>query len=151
MLRIVFIGIALISITIMLHAACTFKWNLILRPRLGRHALRLSSWRTFGALASTGIFLMCLLFFEAALWSLVYYHQSEYTGLTTFDNALYFSLVSFTTVGYGDITLPAPWRLLGALEAMNGILLFGWSTASLYTLVHFIWTNILEHRQEHEK
>jgi hypothetical protein len=150
MLKIVLIGMALIGLNVIFHAAGTFWWNLNLRPRLKRHTRRLRSWKTFGALASTGIFLMCLLFSEAVLWSLVYYVFSDQTGLKSFDNALYFSLVSFTTVGYGDITLPAPWRILGGIEAMNGILMFGWSTASLYTIVHFLWSNAMEHRNDHE-
>jgi hypothetical protein len=45
------------------------------------------------------------------------------------ETALYFSMVTFTTLGYGDITLPSDWRLLSSFEAANGIIMFGWSTA----------------------
>ena len=43
------------------------------------------------------------------------------------EEALYFSIVSFTTVGYGDVVLPPEWRILGASEAAAGTLMFGWS------------------------
>ena len=45
--------------------------------------------------------------------------------------ALYFSTVTFTTLGYGDVVLDKRWRLISAVEAANGLLLFGWSTAFL--------------------
>ncbi len=53
----------------------------------------------------------------------------------TLEPALYFSLVSFTTVGFGDITLSHDWRLLSGLTAANGFLTFGWSTAYMVELV----------------
>jgi hypothetical protein len=50
-------------------------------------------------------------------------------------DALYFAFVNYTTLGYGDI-LPIPnWRILGPMAAMNGILLFGWSTAVIYDVL----------------
>ena len=49
--------------------------------------------------------------------------------------ALYFSLVSFTTVGFGDITLGHDWRILSGLTAANGFLTFGWSAAYMVDLV----------------
>lgn len=52
-------------------------------------------------------------------------------ALPDLESALYFSTVSFTTVGYGDIVLAPDWRLVGAIESANGLLLFGWSTAFL--------------------
>jgi len=50
---------------------------------------------------------------------------------TTFEQALYFSTTSFSTLGYGDLTLSAQWRLLGAIEGANGLILIAWSTAFL--------------------
>ena len=49
------------------------------------------------------------------------------------ETALYFSTASFTTIGYGDVVLGPDWRLIGAIEGANGLLLFGWSTAFLTT------------------
>ena len=53
-------------------------------------------------------------------------------------DAFYFAFVNYTTLGYGDI-LPIPrWRILGPMAAMNGILLFGWSTAVIYDVLRTI-------------
>ena len=49
----------------------------------------------------------------------------------TFEASVYFSLVVFTTLGFGDILLPVEWRLLGGLAAANGLLVFGILTAML--------------------
>ena len=52
-------------------------------------------------------------------------------ALSDFETALYYSTTSFTTVGFGDVVLPREWRLVGAIEAANGFILFGWSIAFL--------------------
>jgi hypothetical protein len=52
-----------------------------------------------------------------------------------FYDALYFSLVTYTTVGYGDLTLPVEFRVFGAFGGVAGILCFGISTAFLVSLV----------------
>jgi hypothetical protein len=56
-------------------------------------------------------------------------------AVADFEPALYFSLVSFSTVGFGDITLGHEWRLLSGLTAAAGFLSFGWSTAYMVELV----------------
>jgi uncharacterized membrane protein SpoIIM required for sporulation len=70
------------------------------------------------------MFLAALL--EASTWAAVYLKVGAIPDLET---ALYFSTVTFTTLGYGDITLDASWRLLSAFQAANGTIMFGWTTA----------------------
>lgn len=55
-------------------------------------------------------------------------------ALNDFETALYFSTTSFTTMGYGDVILDRKWRLFGAIEGANGLLLFGWSAAFLISV-----------------
>lgn len=52
-------------------------------------------------------------------------------AIATLEASLYFSVVTFTTLGYGDITLPPQWRLLASLTAVNGLIIFGLNTAFL--------------------
>ncbi len=69
-----------------------------------------------------------------------------YRGLgefRTFEQALYFSTVSFSTLGFGDLTLGVNWRVLGAIEAVNGLVLIAWSTAFLMNVTNRL--RLLEH------
>ena len=56
------------------------------------------------------------------------------TGLDL-EEALYFSTATYATIGYGDVTLPRAWRMLGAIEGANGVILLGWSTAFFVSVV----------------
>ncbi len=56
-------------------------------------------------------------------------------ALNDLETAVYFSTASFTTIGYGDVVLDKRWRLIGAIEGANGLLLFGWSTAFLFSVI----------------
>lgn len=69
---------------------------------------------------------------EAWGWATIYLFVGEFTSL---EPALYFSIVTATTLGYGDITLSEQWQLLGTFEAMGGLILFGASTAFLMELM----------------
>jgi hypothetical protein len=55
------------------------------------------------------------------------------------EEAAYFSTVTFTTLGYGDITLDEQWRLLSSFEGANGLLMFGWSTALIFAAVQRVY------------
>ena len=61
------------------------------------------------------------------------------TNASAVGNCLYFSVVTFTTLGYGDISLSADYRLLSGIEALNGIILVGWTTAMIFSVVQRIW------------
>ena len=56
-------------------------------------------------------------------------------AVTSFEAALYYSTSTYTTVGYGDVVLGRAWRLIGAIEGANGMILLGWSTAFFVALV----------------
>ena len=56
-------------------------------------------------------------------------------AIDDFESALYFSTVTFASLGYGDIVLSSDWRLFGAIEAVNGLILLAWSTAFLISLM----------------
>lgn len=63
---------------------------------------------------------------DALLWAYAYV---EVGAISDPETAMYFSMVTFTTLGYGDVTLGTDWRLLASFEAANGIIMFGWTTA----------------------
>ena len=73
---------------------------------------------------------------EAIVWAIFYVLIGALPDLET---AAYFSLTSYTTVGYGDVVLPAAWRLLGPIEAAVGVLMLGWSTGILVVAIGVIY------------
>ena len=77
---------------------------------------------------------------QIALWALAIRMCGE---TSTFENAFYCSAQNYTALGYGDFVLTEQWRLLGPLEAINGLLLFGLSTGVMFTIMSRLITNRL--------
>ena len=69
---------------------------------------------------------------EVFVWALAY---AVVGAAPAGSDLLYFAFVNYTTLGYGDITPVQAWRLTGPMTAMNGILMFGWSTAVLFEVL----------------
>jgi hypothetical protein len=81
--------------------------------------------------------------FHSFVWAFSYYLIPETASqFSSLSEAVYFSMVTFTTLGYGDISLTSEWRLLSGLEAINGIMLIGWSTAMMFSLIQNIYKKI---------
>ena len=60
-------------------------------------------------------------------------------AFNTLESAAYFSMVTFTTLGYGDIVLGEDWRLLSSFQAANGVIMFGWTTAVVIAVVQRVY------------
>ena len=73
---------------------------------------------------------------EVLLWAATYLWVNI---IESFEEAFYFSMVTFTTLGYGDIVLKGTWRLLASFEAAIGIIMFGWTTAIVFAAVQNIY------------
>ncbi len=120
---VIFLGSVLVLATTILHAVGTVIALSVLkkayRPR-GSHVQR----SVMISALVVGMFLVSLL--DATLWAYTYVGVG---AIADIEPALYFSMVTFTTLGYGDITLGPDWRLLASFEAANGSIMFGWTTA----------------------
>ncbi len=133
------IGAALIAVTVVIHAAGTTHWVRYLGRHYVREDGRLKVEKSMQVLISTGLVLVVLHVIQVVLWAATYLVLMPDGELETFEKAVYFSFVTFTTLGYGDITLSEGVRILSGIEAMNGILLVGWSTAVLFAVVQRVW------------
>lgn len=76
--------------------------------------------------------LLAILSVEIWIYALTYLAIGAIPDLKT---ALYFSVTTFSTVGYGDVVLHEHWRLFGSTEAVTGLIMFGWSTAFLFSIM----------------
>ena len=82
------------------------------------------------------LFLLVPIVLDVTLWGTFYYVAG---ALPSFEEALYFSTVTFTTVGYGDIVLNREWRQLATFEAVNGWIIFGWTTALIMAVIQRLY------------
>ena len=117
-----------------IHAAgvaAALRWM----RRLAIASQGLWSWNWFFIRLAAWMILLHLI--EIGVWALIYVWRGALPDLQT---AMYFSGVTYTTTGYGDLVLPENWRLVGAVEALTGILMCGWSTGFFFAVV----TRLLE-------
>ncbi|MFO0993942.1 MAG: potassium channel family protein [Hyphomicrobiales bacterium] len=132
MLRQLFIGSLVIAVTVAIQAE---MFNILhryfdLMMQVARRHLR--------RFANTGVIIVCMLYImfihtiEVWLWAGVLLLVGAIDAL---EPAVYFSLTTYATIGFGDITIGPEWRLLSALIGANGLILFGWSVAYMVELV----------------
>ena len=76
---------------------------------------------------------------EAAVWGL-FLHWTRL--LPSIAEGIYFTAASISTLSYGDILLKSPWRHLGTLIAITGVLMFGYSTAFLFVILQAVWKQV---------
>lgn len=123
------ISFLLLALCVVIHAAgVSAALHRLPRPLHQWASLWWSSW-LFVFLAGWIVVLHLL---EITAWAVFYEWQGAIGDLTS---ALYFSAVTYTTTGYGDIVLPQEWRLVGGVEALTGILMCGWSTGFFFAVV----------------
>ena len=141
MLRLSLIGSALIAITVVIHAIGTTAWVRHLSRKFAGESIGTGRRSTL-VLVNTALVVFILHTIEIIIWASAYQLLLPDHELATFEEAVYFSFVTFTTLGYGDITLSEGWRLLSGIEALNGILLVGWTTAMIFSVVQNIWRGL---------
>ena len=90
-----------------------------------------SSLLLIGVMIAAVSVLMIAHAFEVIGWSLAYWFVDAAPG----SKLVYFAFVNYTTLGYGDVIPAQRWQLLGPITAMNGVLLFGWSTAVIFEIL----------------
>ena len=119
------------------------EWLLRWRDDLERRASRTQFVMLMITLFAGLIFLHMI---QTSIWAVFYYTQNLFSD---FETSLYFSTVSFTTIGYGDVLLPRRWRLLGVIEGFSGVLLCGVSTAFMFAVVNAMFQFRLRQRSHH--
>jgi len=93
-------------------------------------------WPSARLFIAVAVWIVLLHLVEITVWALAY---TGYGAMPDLQTALYFSAVTYTTTGYGDLVLPAEWRLDGGVEALTGILMCGWSTGFFFAIVNRLY------------
>jgi hypothetical protein len=129
------VGIAAILCTLIIHAwPLTATVNFVRRERkLGRagSSLRID----ISIVALTILYALTAHLIEIGLWAVLFRVFGEFSE---FGTAYYHSAVNYTTLGYGDVVMSPSWRLLGPLEAADGMLMFGVSTGMVFAVIQHL-------------
>ncbi len=128
----ILIGSTMIALTVVIHTAGIIGLIVCFKAFSSRIV---GSWKYTATtiilvITIVGIFIVHTV--EIWIWAVLYRWLGEFESM---ERALYFSTVTFTTLGYGDITLQERWQLLSSFEAANGIILFGVSTAFVFVAI----------------
>ncbi len=129
------LGIAVMVVCVMVQ--CFFV-AILLRVLMfleQHHLLEPGLLKSSALLTAVMLIMLVGTFAQIAVWSAVFQLGGEFTD---FQTAFYHSTVNFATLGYGDIVMSEQARLLGALEAVNGVMMFGLTTGVLFTVLNAI-------------
>jgi voltage-gated potassium channel len=143
MLGLLLTSVTMVAIPVALHAFGTIYWIRYLMHHYSAPDGHFSTQKAIPALIGTAVVLLTLHLVEVMVWALAYLFILPGDQMDTVEKAVYFSVVTFTTLGYGDVTLvDHEWRLLSGIEALNGILLVGWTTAFLFAVFQRSWKGL---------
>ena len=129
------VAAALVVLCVFIHGFGLFGLNRALRTEAAVERLRrLNALSPRGVLFTLGMVVAMLALHGLEIWlfALVYLALGAIPDL---EAALYFSTISYSTVGYNDTHVLTQWRLLGAFESLLGMILLGWSTAFLFRMI----------------
>lgn len=142
------IAFSVVAVCLVIHVVSIVTmadWLLDQREK-GGHALRGVGYILL--LIGTFSLLIVLHMLETAIWATFYYSRSLFPD---FETSLYFSLTSYTTIGFGDVVLPRAWRMLGGIEGICGVLLCGLSAAFVFAIVNALFQMRLERKNPTEQ
>jgi hypothetical protein len=128
------LGILIILICAVIQCAMVAALGISVRTFRASKHFRSGFIHETALLSSIVVALVCGMFLQVSIWAAVFVATGEVEDAS---RAIYFSLVNFTTLGYGDITLSEERAILGAMEAASGILMLGLSTAFLFYVLSF--------------
>jgi hypothetical protein len=143
MIHALLVGAGVLLVSLLSYGVATaLLVQLVVRLiRSGYHGLVL--WKNVVVMTVITLITAAMHLTQIALWAVIFLVCGE---ISTFEQAFYMSAENYTALGYGDVLLSQRWRLLGPLEAINGLLLFGLSTAVLFAVMSRLITNRLRHQ-----
>jgi hypothetical protein len=128
MLSKLFIAFSLMALCVTIHAMGLIA--VFRRMQVWSHGAR-DFWPSTSILIRVASWTVLLHLLQILVWAFIYSWRDAMPDLTT---AAYFSAVTYTTTGYGDLVLPVEWRLVGGVEALTGILMCGLSTGMFFAV-----------------
>ena len=130
-------GVPLITLNVVIHVFCLALFTQKIENTLRGFKSHRHFVPVFALVMSAAvIFVTFLHIVEAGVWAAAY----RFIGaIADSKSAMLYSLSALTTYGHANISLEARWQMMGALEALNGMLLFGLTTAFLFAMIQRVW------------
>ena len=144
MLRELLIAFAIVAVCVVIHVGGIAVFAQYLLGRFPQLEGLTTISRQAVLLIAVFAVVISLHLIETAIWASFYY---LYGLFATYETALYFSLGTYSTIGYGDVVLPDRWRLLGGIEGISGVLLCGLSGAFIFAVVNALFQTRMQKRQ----
>jgi hypothetical protein len=132
-------GMGMMVLTIIIHALFMVGGVKAARWRRSRYGDVGKEIVKAGLLSVLTVWMFLAIVLEAGLWALLYLFDPLITALPDLETAFYFSMVTYTTLGFGDVVLTGPWRMLASIQAANGVIIFGWTTALIFYFIQRIY------------
>ena len=130
-------GLGLIATTVLLHAFAVAMLDMVLDQSRHRIERRRHLPPLFSLLiAAVAMAMLAIHAVEVVAWAVAYWWLG---AIGSFDDAMFFSLDSYTTRGASGLLLGRHWRMMGAMEAVDGVVLFGITTAFLFAVMQVWW------------
>jgi Ion channel len=135
----------LLAAAVMICSLLSFSLATVFTVHLVVHLFRSgytgrSLWKNVAFMVVVSLVTAAAHLIQIGLWAAAYFMIGEFS---TFDRAFYFSSQNYPALGYGDVVLSAEWRLLGPLESINGLLLFGLSSGVMFAVMSRLIKNRL--------
>lgn len=130
-------GVPLIALNVVIHVFCLALFTARTERLLGRFTDRRHFALTFAVVIGVAVILVTSLhLLEAGIWAAAY---RVIGAIADSKSAMLYSLSALTTFGHANVFLEPKWQMMGALEALNGMLLFGLTTAFLFAMIQRVW------------
>jgi hypothetical protein len=130
-----FFGIIATVGTIATHGLAVLAILHFMRQQTARGRTGAMFWTDLCIVTTTALITVAAHLTDICVWAVLVFLTGEFG---TFGTAVYHSAVNYTTLGYGDLVMSPAWRLLGPIEAMDGLLMFGITTAMLFAVIRWI-------------
>lgn len=143
MFREVLLALSIVALCVVIHTAGLVLFAEFLIDRFPKVERVTTMMRQVVALILVFAVVMSLHLVEASLWATFYYVRGLFEN---FETALYFSLITYGTMGFGDVVLPQRWRLLSGIEGISGVLLCGLSGAFIFAVINALFQRRMQLR-----
>jgi hypothetical protein len=134
------IGLGMMFLTTMIHSIFMVGGIRLAEWRISRYGGTSGHFGKAFLVSSHIAWMFLAIVIEAWLWALLYLYHPLITTIPDLETAFYFSMVTYTTLGYGDVVLTGSWRTLASIQAANGVIIFGWTTALIFIFIQRVYS-----------